>query len=559
MSFLTKSKLRRTIIVLGGCVLLIALFYAEEDLRGWLAWNHFKHEWEAKGEHFDFKSFVPPPVPDEQNFALTPIVATSYECMLDKNGHELKPHRTNVVERLWMRVNHYPPGDTVSRIEPTNGDWRAEKMCDLKSWQMYYRTPFTNIFWFKVGLGGYWKEVTNSSAILTNDFAFPPIPQTPAADVLLALNKYDADIEELRAASRLTNSRFPLNYDAEPRQAVYLMHLAPLKYCCQTLQLRAIAELENGESQKALDDLTLALRLINSIRTEPFEISHLTRSEMSGMVVKIIWEGLAKHKWSAAQLSTLELELGRLDFLADCQRSLRGERSMNLDLADNLRNLRSYDEIRKIIDIFTRDQIINMSGTPEEEKEFESRLERKVTRLAWFYYLMPCGWYYQNQLIIAKIYQEQILQVANPAEHLFFSQKLGNAGKAIESLPHHEWNFLARRFSGAGAFSIIRKLVYAQETTDLARVACALERYRSANGAYPETLGVLSPQFILQVPHDIIGGQPLHYRRISNVKFLLYSVGWNEKDDGGVFVFREHSTYFVDDDKSDWVWRYPTQ
>ena len=59
-------------------VTLIALFYAEEDWRGWHAWQKFKHEWEAKGEQFDFASVVPPPVPDDQNFALTPIVFTSY-------------------------------------------------------------------------------------------------------------------------------------------------------------------------------------------------------------------------------------------------------------------------------------------------------------------------------------------------------------------------------------------------------------------------------------------------------------------------------------------------
>ena len=48
---------------------------------------------------------------------------------------------------------------------------------------------------------------------------------------------------------------------------------------------------------------------------------------------------------------------------------------------------------------------------------------------------------------------------------------------------------------------------------DLARVAIALERYRLAHGAYPESLDVLAPQFIAQLPHDIINGQPLHYRR----------------------------------------------
>ena len=37
-----------------------------------------------------------------------------------------------------------------------------------------------------------------------------------------------------------------------------------------------------------------------------------------------------------------------------------------------------------------------------------------------------------------------------------------------------------------------------------------------------------------KLPHDIIGGQPLKYHRTADARFVLYSVGWNEKDDGGV-------------------------
>jgi hypothetical protein len=64
-------------------------------------------------------------------------------------------------------------------------------------------------------------------------------------------------------------------------------------------------------------------------------------------------------------------------------------------------------------------------------------------------------------------------------------------------------------------------------------VACALERYRLARGEYPETLDALAPGFIQQLPRDVVNGEPLKYRRADNGKFLLYSVGWNETDEGG--------------------------
>jgi hypothetical protein len=85
-----------------------------------------------------------------------------------------------------------------------------------------------------------------------------------------------------------------------------------------------------------------------------------------------------------------------------------------------------------------------------------------------------------------------------------------------------------------------------QNYVHMATVVCALERHRRANGAYPETLAALSPKYLLKLPHDVTTGQPLKYRRTGDGQFLLYSIGWNGKDDGGVT-----STNRLE---GDWVW-----
>ncbi|MGI8967322.1 MAG: hypothetical protein ACR2H1_14730, partial [Limisphaerales bacterium] len=82
----------------------------------------------------------------------------------------------------------------------------------------------------------------------------------------------------------------------------------------------------------------------------------------------------------------------------------------------------------------------------------------------------------------------------------------------------------------------------------------ALERYRIANGKFPENLAALSPQFLQKIPHDVINGEPLKYRHTDDGQFVLYSIGWNEKDDGGT----PGKTLF-DDKQGDWVWRYPVK
>ena len=78
-----------------------------------------------------------------------------------------------------------------------------------------------------------------------------------------------------------------------------------------------------------------------------------------------------------------------------------------------------------------------------------------------------------------------------------------------------------------------------------------------ARGQYPESLAELVPQFIEQLPADSINGGPMKYRRTNDGKFLLYSVGWNESDDGGIPAMTRDAPARADFKRGDWVWRYP--
>jgi len=84
-----------------------------------------------------------------------------------------------------------------------------------------------------------------------------------------------------------------------------------------------------------------------------------------------------------------------------------------------------------------------------------------------------------------------------------------------------------------------------QTLVNQAQLACVLERYRLAQGKFPASLDALTPRFIERLPHDLIGGQPLKYRTEGGA-YLLYSIGWNEKDDGGIPGKTR--------DEGDWIW-----
>ena len=132
-----------------------------------------------------------------------------------------------------------------------------------------------------------------------------------AAHVLGSLSQFDLAIEELREASRRPYAHFPVCYnDANPAM-ILLPQLAELKRCTQILQLRAVAELQAGQPERALDDIKLMLRLTESSRTEPFMISHLVRISIVQLLLQPVWEGLADHRWTGVQLVALDAELGK--------------------------------------------------------------------------------------------------------------------------------------------------------------------------------------------------------------------------------------------------------
>ncbi len=517
-------KLQNFALVLVCLVTGLLFLWALEDWRGANSWVKYKREWEAKGEKFSLVEFAPPPVPDDKNLAMSPIVATCYSGMLTPQGKHRNPEDTNVVNRL--KFSPMREGDWSGA--PHLGTWQKAVLTDLQPWQQYYRDP-TN---------------KNSPKFKPNEFPTTPQPQSPALDVLFALGKYDANVEELRVeAARHPDCRFPLEYDHDLPVAILLPHLAALKGCVQGLELRAIAELEAGQTEKAFADVKLMFRMSGSVRREPFLISHLVRIAVNVITLQPIWEGMAQHRWSDAQLAEIQKQLEPLDYLKDYQLTMRGERAMHIGTTDYIRRHRGH--------------LSDLSSVSEDDADNVTG----PTILGALGRFVPNSLYYRNEMAIARMHQQYFLPLVD-TEHRLVSPSLAKANdeKLTAELEHFSFSTVFARFLMPSLSGSVRKFAAAQSYADLANVACALERHRLAHGNYPDSLDALAPQFISQVPHDIINGQPLRYRRTDDGQFILYSVGFNEKDDGGEVVLSEHSTtHRVDTEQGDWVWRYPAK
>ncbi|HKW31175.1 MAG TPA: hypothetical protein VJT54_17760 [Verrucomicrobiae bacterium] len=514
----TKSGwriLRRILISLAVLATLVALLYTEEDWRGKRAWENYKHELEAKGEKLDWQAFVPPSVPDDQNFLTAPIF-------------------TNILDGKVVMVPYGNDGGPAFRPGAGQSGYAIYRvyLTDLLAWQNYYRNPTKNHAVNELVLtNGVLVAQTNLLNHATDEFPIASKLQTPAKDVLLALSKYNSAVEELRQASKRPYANVPLNYaDGFNTGGTLFPYLADLKRCTQLLQLRAAAELAGGQKAKALDDVTLLLYLDNSLRNSPFLISELVRLAMLQYALQPIWEGLAEHQWSDEQLVALNAELAKMDFLADYEFTMRGERAFGIASFENQR--------------LTRELIVPLKSGGS-----------MTLKMRW----MPSAYFYQNELAVARMYQQWILPLVNVKTQVVSPEKLQLANRAVHAEMKHysPYKVQALMIFPAVSRSVIL-FACAQTCVDLAQVACALERYRLAHGEYPGTLNALTPQFIAKLPHDIMNGQPLHYRRTDDGKFVLYSVGWNEEDDGGTVVLRKGSSN-VDTDSGDWVWQYPAK
>jgi hypothetical protein len=474
---------RRFLITLAVIATFIAIAYTEEDLRGKYEWESYKHQWEAKGEKFDWQAFVPSSVPDDQNFFTSPIFS-------------------NILK---FKVTLYNTEQGVAEPNVKAAYWAGANLTDLAGWQAYYRNL--------------------KDANSPDGFPIAPQPQTPAADVLLAMSKYNPAIEELRQASRLPYANIPLNYeDGFASASTLLPNLAALKRCSSLLEFRAVAELANGQSDKAFNDVMLLFRLNDTIRSQPFLITHLVRMAIFSITLQPIWEGLVRHAWTDDQLAQMNAELGKLDFLSDYEFTMRGERAFAIQTLENQRITRKSETI----DITGRTNTVNYS-------------------------LMPAAYFYQNELNFARMHQQWLLPLVDVQNRTVSPEAVQHAYKLIQAQTKHYSPYKVQALMAFPAVSAsARRFAFAQAGVDLARTACALERYRLAHEGYPEALDALAPQFIENVPHDLINGQPLHYHPTSDGNFLLYSVGWNETDDGGKIAFTDNGN--VDRNRGDWVW-----
>ena len=419
-------------------------------------------------------------------------------------------------------------------------DWDACIPLPVPDDQNFFKAPKMSE-WFVKDFGrksgDYARGYTNElSGLSTNSATVSVITnQSAARDYLAWSSQFEPQFDQIRAALKRPYAWMDGDY-AVPHE-IPIPNFVASRALAQVLAQRTKCYLLLGQPEQALHNITL----MNDSRTwleaapdgKPMTlVAAMINVAITGLCVDTIAYGLEQHYWQEPQLSALQQQLAAIN-LGPIVAS-----GFAFEPAAVCRSL----EILKPSVIF-----------------YVSNARPKWNLRDCLFDLIPRGWIYQNMNVIARLeFQEQnAFDLTNRLVYPAEAQKVFSETEHIVA----QARFSPYTFVTAIAIPNIVRAVQTfsknQTLVNESQVVCALERYHLAHGDYPETLEALMPQFIAQLPHDLIGGQPLHYRRDENGKFLLYSVGWNERDDGGQIVFTSGST--VDREKGDWVWQYPVK
>jgi len=475
-------------------ITIVVVYLTEERVRGQWEWEHFQHGLEAQGLPIHISQIIPPLVRDDQNFAMTPLFRPLYVAV---------PKST----RFTDQINYGYMNDFDKRLEAWSSNNDGGQYTNYESW--FVAKPVDRESW-RHGLG--------------------------VTDVLDALRKVDPMLDEISVASRLPFTRIPihyeLGYDAMNPCA------GPIITMSYIFELRALVELDDGQVDRAADDAASLIRLGRALTIDDF-VSYTPAAQG----IQVVWEGLAAHRWSDAQLIEFQNELQKLDFLDVFRRHIYLQ---TLEVTESLwPTFAQPDRLRR----FLESELSIYVHSDKDKKDVKRMLARSGSTIFGF----PEGWMYQNNLLEGRFVQEAMSAFDVPNHHVDV-RKLEANDRTME-MPLTPYTVLVKIAGLTKLEYASENAAHAQTPVDEANIACAIERYRLANGKLPETLDLLVPIYIAKIPNDIISGKRLIYRRTSDDNYVLYSVGWNGNDDGGKIVTKKDGS--LDFEKSDWVWTYP--
>lgn len=488
-------------LLIAGLTPLV-LLSAVENFRGAWRWRTVRTQLMAAGERLDIALIAPPAVPAEQNF----FAVAPFGQLIQPGSSQGGIDADAMAE---FRVLGLP---FKERPDRDRGDRRP---LSAEEWAATFRAAISN-------------QVNQANSNRgTPSVVYRAAPEGASASTVILTAMADADplVQTFCEASRRPYAVFPVQW-SEGFNAL-LPHLANLKTLQLLLEVRVIAYLAAGQTERAFAETECSWRIAGLLRREPLLISQLVRFALLQLAAETAWQGIAAHAWNDSQLETLQAQFSVEDGLESLILALEGERAMSLEAFDR----------------WTQNRTLFWASVPDLGGESGPTGSPRL----------PLGWIRQNQVSLAAFYQDLLTKVrrlAETPEEQWGDLNHYGTDNSVFTTRATPYNLLARMLAPALDKAVV-KAVRSDVTMRSAATGCALERYRLKHGTYPESLTALVPEFLPRVPLDPGSRQPLQYRRTSDGLFRLWSVGSDGRDDGG--QVKKSGAILVD---LDWPWPY---
>jgi len=303
-------------------------------------------------------------------------------------------------------------------------------------------------------------------------------------------------------------------YEALIPNAVKMIHAT------QLLGFKALFTAEDGDVPGAIDRIISGLKFTPLLAREGTLITYLIAVAETRMLTYFLGD-ICRGRQVADE--TLLRLIDELDPLPWCERLggvIRGERVFFIEVGQ----LSSRTGTKNLEWLFGEPSIVRDLGVwlirPFLKRDIRKTLPRYAELEAQA--LRP---YYESRSAL----QEQALESKDLPWHAFLSKS--------------SWSNFQSAFL---------KEAQLEAMLLAARTGLACRLHKSRTGAYPESLEALVPVILGEIPIDPFTGEPLVYRR-DGEGFIVYSLGSNEKDDGGRSTYM--ITQMVMEKDDDWAWR----
>lgn len=320
-------------------------------------------------------------------------------------------------------------------------------------------------------------------------------------------------LAEARRVVEFGDGRFAMRIAQNPFRTL-LPHVQQARELANVLWYDSFLRAQDGELEQALASTHALVQTGRSIGDEPFIVSMLTRLAIRNLAIRATERVLSQGQGADDGLAKLQAALMQEEKEPLLVNALRGERAA-FDLF-----LQGLDD--GTIDSRDLGMMFNSGGARKSTRStgwdwLDDKLESSWPSLA-------AGSMAKNRAALLDYYS-RVIELAREPLNLQ-EPKMTEQEEASRTLPP-----LARLIipPGTKAAMAFRRC---QAETRCAIVALAAERFRVANGRWPETLAELTAKYLPEVPLDPFDGAPLRYRKTPEGA-LVYSVGPDGKDDGG--------------------------